>query len=588
MMIVKGNLRKRLVSHKKIFSLNDKRMVLLIFTLLFMMVTIVSTRSVAQIVINEIYYDHPGIDTGHEFVELLNTGGEEKNLNGFRIEFVDGRTGSPELYYEFFKDIYLVSGGILFVGGVDCIPVPNYIAQCGLQNGPDAVRLIYNGSVVDLVGYGDLDFSILYESKPAVDVVGGYSLSRKPDGKDSGNNSLDFVSSLPTPAKKNFFDIDLELSIISNELFPCENGWINLELEVNNRGLGEFSGPVHVVVVPSIEQEKRIYITGSNDDLLKSGDSIGFECDYSASGFTDSMSVFAFLEENADENSENDTAFVFFLFSPADLVINEIMYRPLIGNSEWIELYNIGDNMLDLQGWSLSDANRADKLISNDRLVLSPGEYLLLAQFPEDMEGIISDGESIIHGVEGGWPTLNDYSAVSFCEEIILRDRLGRVAEKIEYRDMIEEERGISIERFSPFVCSSIEGGLWHRCSLEDGATPGGANSVFNGVLAISEKFKIFPNPFSPARDREVVISGKARSRDTGFLVRIFSIKGMEVICIAGEKNGANYFSSSWDGIDSEGRMVLTGLYICVVEYYGLGGSVCRIEKECLVVKGGE
>jgi len=354
---------------------------------------------------------------------------------------------------------------------------------------------------------------------------------------------------------------------------------------VNNRGLEEFTGPVHIVVVPSIIEEKKIYITGSNDDLLKSGDSINFECDYSASGFIDSMSVFAFLEENTDENSGNDTAFVFFLFSPANLVINEIMYRPFIGNSEWIELYNVGDNMLDLQGWSLSDANRTEKLISNESLVLPPGGYLLLAQFPEDMAGIISDGKSKIHGVEGGWPTLNDYST-AYCEEIIIRDRIGRVAEKIEYRDIIEEERGRSIERFSPYVCSSIDGGLWHRCSIEAGATPGGVNSVFNGILAISDKFKILPNPFSPARDRKVVISGKARSRDTGFLVRIFSIKGMEVICLTGEKNGANYFSSSWDGIDSKGRMVVTGLYICVVEYYGLGGSVCRVEKGCLAVKG--
>ncbi len=585
MMIVKGNLRKRLFPHKNIFALNDTCMMLLVVTLLTMAVTIVSTRSAAQIVINEIYYDHPGSDTGHEFVELLNTGGEEKNLNGFRIEFIDGRTCNTELYYEFIEDLYLASGGILFVGGVDCIPVPNYIAKCGLQNGPDAVRLIYNGSIVDLVGYGDLDFSNLYESKPAFDVVGGYSLARKPDGKDSGNNSLDFVSSLPTPAKKNFFDIDLELSIISDELFPCRNGWINLELEVNNRGLGEFTGPVHIVVVPSIEGEEKIYITGSNDDPLKSGDSISFECDYSASGFIDSMSVFAFLEENTDENSGNDTAFVFFLFSPANLVINEIMYRPFIGNSEWIELYNVGDNMLDLQGWSLSDANRTERLISNERLVLPPGGYLLLAQFPEDMAGIISDGKPKIHGVEGGWPTLNDYST-AYCEEIILRDRIGRVAEKIEYRDIIEEERGRSIERFSPYVCSSIDGGLWHRCSIEAGETPGRVNSAFNGILSISDKFKVLPNPFSPERDGKVVISGKARSRDTGFLVRIFSIKGMEVICLTGEKNGANYFSSSWDGIDSKGRMVVTGLYICVVEYYGLGGSVCRVEKGCLAVKG--
>jgi hypothetical protein len=161
------------------------------------------------------------------------------------------------------------------------------------------------------------------------------------------------------------------------------------------------------------------------------------------------------------------------------------------------------------------------------------------------------------------------------------------VIEKIEYHDMLEGARGRSIERFSPFVCSSIEGGLWHTCSHETGSTPGTANSVFNGVLGINDKFTISPNPFSPARDKEVVISGKARTRDTGFLVRIFNMEGMEIVSLAGEKNGANYFSFLWDGLDSNGGMVVTGLYICVVEYYGLGGGVCRREKGCLAVKAG-
>ncbi|MDZ7860203.1 MAG: lamin tail domain-containing protein [Candidatus Krumholzibacteriota bacterium] len=585
MMKLKGHTRKKIFPSYNNLNLNISCGMFLLFGLFAPGVFPAPSICAEGIVINEIYYDHPGSDTGHEFVELYNTGEEAVNLNGFRIEFLDGRTGGSETYFSFIDNIYLASQELIFAGGQYCVPTPEFTAMCGLQNGPDAVRLIYNGSIVDLAGYGELSLSALYESKPAVDVDAGFSLSRKPDGRDSENNNADFVPSSPTPGEKNFFRTDLELSIKNDELFPCANAPVSLDIELKNCGLENFSCPVHICVAAVSKDIREKIAVISNKEALKSEEVFGYKHDFSVSGFSDSVSVLAFIEEDEDQNTGNDSACVSFYISPRDLVINEIMYRPDDGSSEWIELYNTGDNCVNLRGWFLSDANRAGKLISSSELLIAPGRYLLLAQFPEGLKETLSDGNIAIHDVEGGWPVLNDYSTPSSPEVIIMKNRRDRIEEKIEYHNITEEERGRSIERFSPFVCSLVKGGLWHRSAAPCGSTPGKENSSFNGLSAITEKLRISPNPFSLSRDGELVISGKARSRDSGFLVRIFNMEGMEVIRLAGEKNGADYFSLLWDGLDSEGRAVVTGLYICVVEYFGLGGSVCRIEKKCVAVK---
>jgi hypothetical protein len=59
--------------------------------------------------------------------------------------------------------------------------------------------------VVDSVGYGDLTGgnSPYVEGSKADAPASGKSLSRKPNGQDSGNNKNDFVETNPTPRAAN-------------------------------------------------------------------------------------------------------------------------------------------------------------------------------------------------------------------------------------------------------------------------------------------------------------------------------------------------------------------------------------------------
>ncbi|MBL9169632.1 MAG: lamin tail domain-containing protein [Verrucomicrobiales bacterium] len=64
---------------------------------------------------------------------------------------------------------------------------------------------------------------------------------------------------------------------------------------------------------------------------------------------------------------------------PADLVINEIMYNPISGNTddEYVELFNQGTNTIDLSGWSFTDGIR---FIFPTNAFISAGGYLVIAR----------------------------------------------------------------------------------------------------------------------------------------------------------------------------------------------------------------
>lgn len=550
---------------------------------LILVLPVVSASS--GVVINEIYYDHPGLDGGWEFVELYNAGDVEFDLSGVSIEFLDGRTGDARIVWNARDGLILGPDSWIVIAGSNRHPPPGFHLDGSLENGPDALRLVSPGGALDLVGYGDLEFAHLYEGKPALDVDPGFSLSRRPDGRDTGTNSADLVASAPTPGTRNFFSRDLEVVVTDLDILPCRGESFNIDVGIMNSGLEPFGGFVKV--------ESSVFANGTwtHGELLE----LYVELDTAGvdplplelrSPAADRICIRLALEAVEDQNPSNDTSRVELGTSPGPVIINEVMYRPHHGGSEWIELLNAGCSSYNLGRCRIQDASGNPRLIGEDDLLIGAGEYVVLAQFPDILAG---DGDVYgfeVTGVHGGWPILNDRDSGPGAETVKIFDAEGVLIEKVTYRDMLYEERGRSIERFSETSCSAVPGGIWHRCALKEGSTPGRENSVRSegwndgGIITIS------PNPFCPAVDRYAIVSGSLLDGENEFLVRIFDMDGFEVRVLYGESGGARVFSCRWDGRDSDGSFIATGLYICVIEFVRSGGGVCRRERHCIAVAG--
>ncbi len=87
--------------------------------------------------------------------------------------------------------------------------------------------------------------------------------------------------------------------------------------------------------------------------------------------------------------------------------------------------------------------------------------------------------------------------------------------------------------------------------------------------------FQNFPNPFNSTTRIQYELPGNALVKLT-----IYNIMGQEVIKLVEEKQAAGYKSIVWDGKNSRGDFVNSGLYMCCLEYSGK-----RISKKLVLLK---
>lgn len=109
----------------------------------------------AQLIINELDSDTPGVDT-QEFVELKSMT-PYFSLDGYVLAFFNGNTTSSDanrIYYALdLSGLTTDINGIVVIGNNNVSPVPSLIISDNtIQNGPDAVA-IYQGSITDYQPY---------------------------------------------------------------------------------------------------------------------------------------------------------------------------------------------------------------------------------------------------------------------------------------------------------------------------------------------------------------------------------------------------------------------------------------------------
>lgn len=176
---------------------------------------------IAALVINEIDYDQPGVDSA-EFIELYNAGSTPVNLGGYTVVLFNGNPTSSTVYDSIPLPATTLNAGAFFVicSGSGKVPLCNLVRTAitnMIQNGsPDAVGIRDNVTLalLDVVSYeGDClapyvegtGLPLADSDTIVADSIGGryISISRFPDGDDSNNNSVDFARACATPGTAN-------------------------------------------------------------------------------------------------------------------------------------------------------------------------------------------------------------------------------------------------------------------------------------------------------------------------------------------------------------------------------------------------
>ncbi len=540
-----------------------------------------------SIIINEIMYAPVG--DMPEWVEFYNASTRAVNVEGWKIS--DANTKSQTVLA---GTQSIIQPGAYFLATTDsslqnyfAVSVPLFVEPFSALNNttPDAVVLFDSrGVVMDSVWY-----------TPAWGGANGKSLERI-DYEFSSTDSANWRSSSPTPGiENNAARKDFDLAITSGSAKVAENG-LTLAATVRNNGrrtAAGFNVRFYYDAVGDSTVSPMKLVHTANGGFLAPSDSmiVHFNWQTTAKG---KIPIICLVDFPGDQRISNNTIFFSGVnkFSPQSVVINEILYEPLAGYSEFIELFNRSADTVDVQGWKIMDASS-----SSGNRIQFPGESLLL--FPNHFLVIAADSSifaqyPLLKATTGGLTlvTHKDLSLSNSGDDVVLADQTNTTIDSLRFSpswhnpSLNTSTVGRSIERINPSFGSNDKRN-WSTSVAPSGATPLQTNSIFTKVVPSAASLSLSPNPFSPDNDGFediLAITYSLPSTVSMIRVRCFDVQGRLVRTLANNEPVASSGTLLWNGLDDNNRRVRIGMYIILFEALDAAGGIDRVMKDVVVV----
>lgn len=273
---------------------------------------------------------------------------------------------------------------------------------------------------------------------------------------------------------------------------------------------------------------------------------------------------------------------------PEDLIINEVMFNPLTNGSDYVEIYNLSEKILDLNdvylaNWDDDSIANFEDVINVQRLIL-PGEYVLLTEDSTDIQTDFS-----IYGIgtfiDMDVPTYNDDSG-----SVYLLNADSSIIDYLHYDedmhyDLITDENGKSLERIT------FDGGMnnpdnWHTAAENvEWGTPGYENSQLM-YPDVTGEITITPELFSPDNDGYndvLTINLEFTNTDNVVNIEIYDNRGRRIKELKDSYFVGNSALITWDGSTDENTKAEIGTYVILISVLEADGSRKEYKEVCVV-----
>jgi hypothetical protein len=438
-------------------------------------------------IVTEVYYDAPGDDTGYEFVELHHTGDASASLNGVRLEAGDGAApGRWTLRWAGGPADSIAPRARFVVGGSKVAPTPDRIVTLELQNGPDAVRLVWPDGTSEVVGWGAHDFDEYHCGASAPDVAGGRSLARIPDAAATGSNAGDFRAAEPSPGAPNLRSRDAALVQGHMALAPEQpepGGGATLTLLLTNLGAsvwdaGEARLTVSGELLPApLETPGPSLAAGETAQVVVA----------LAALHAGRAALVARVALAGDEGPGNDADTLLARVGSGPLELSEIQFHPAQAEGEWIEVRNVTREPLALEQFRVGDRSGAGGGVEPGA-ALAPDSLAVLAQDPTAlrMAQPALDGARVRRVTP--WAALNNSDdATGVADQVVITEADGVPVERVSYSAQ-GIATGVTLERAGrTWRPSAVAGGTPLAPPRPSESVPGGFRAEPRRLRAAGE-----------------------------------------------------------------------------------------------------
>ncbi|MDF1671968.1 MAG: lamin tail domain-containing protein, partial [Vicingaceae bacterium] len=273
-----------------------------------------------------------------------------------------------------------------------------------------------------------------------------------------------------------------------------------------------------------------------------------------------------------------------------DLVINEVLFNPYTGGSDFVEVYNNSNKYVNLQNWNLANIENDSvdnyKPITDQPYLLLPGGFVLLTKDAQNTANEYVNSVTTAFLQMETLPTYNNDEG-----DVYLINNLGMVVDSFSYNEdmhfaLLNSVDGVSLERID-YDRNSNDASNWHSASEDVGfATPGYENSQYQQTNNDGNEINVEPETFSPDNDGyDDVVNINYNFSEGGYVanVLIYDAKGRLVKNLLQNQLLGTSGTFSWDGTSDNNEKGRIGIYIIFVEVFDLNGDVKSFKKTCVL-----
>lgn len=537
-----------------------------------------------SVVINELMADpSPVVGLPNtEFIELRNNTTQPINLYKWRIS--NGTTTtSIGVNYLLGPDSVVVvcskTQAIFFNGIPNIIGVSSFPA---LSNDGDVISLIAaDGTTMHAVSYALADYHNSLKAN------GGWSLEMIDPYKGCNKNNWTASNYFAggTPGKENsvFNKTYNEDGISILQAITIDSTHIVIYLDQGVDSLANsnpknflFSpiheSPIHVKLLAPLFNIIELQLkTPIPDKTIYNLTGVSFK--HCTSKKTDSASVQTGIIHDALKN---------------DIVLNEILFDPPSGGSDFVELYNRSDHIINAKDIYLTNRTSAGLIgiafaASETDRNFFPGEFICLTtdssfvrkQWPVAVKSNIMEMKSM-----SSYPD-DEGNA-------IILNKQGEIIDEMNYVDnmhfpLIRNREAVSLEKITPDLSSSFKGN-WHSAASTVGyATPGYKNSQYQSTDSLVGQFNISSDIITPNNDGiddNLIIQYSFPLSGYMCSVFLFDKNGLLIKKLVDNELFGLEGQIVWNGTVTS-QKALSGLYYIKLEAFHLNGS--RINRKWAV-----
>lgn len=264
-----------------------------------------------------------------------------------------------------------------------------------------------------------------------------------------------------------------------------------------------------------------------------------------------------------------------------DVVINEILFNPRSNGTDYVEIYNRSNKIIDLKQLYIANRNTAGnisniKQLSIDNHLFFPEDFMVITEDPAIIKRdfIIQNLDAFV--TVASMPSFNDDEG----DAIILNEQ-GKITDELKYNEkwhfkLIDNREGVSLERID-YNAPTQDEANWHSAATSAGyGTPTYKNSQFRLDIQVQGTITVSPEMISPDNDGMndfCTINYDFPSAGYVANITIFDALGRAVRYL--QRNALCGLTGNfrWDGLGEKFQPLPVGIYIVFTEVFNLDGK---------------